>query len=95
MKNCMYHIVENQNSDDIERIIDNLFNRMDFGEKENYRYTKDYLEAEKVLKKEETLFKKFEEAKVNEAENLKKKFSDTKQFPLSASDESPFKVYFK
>ena len=58
MKNCIYHIVENQNSDDIERIIDNLFNRMDFGEKENYRYTKDYLEAEKVLKKEETLFKK-------------------------------------
>ena len=88
ISNCIFHIVKSLNSDDIERIIDNLFNRMDFCEKENYRYTKDYLipklglkekEAEKELKKKETLFKRFEEAKINEAEDFKKIFK-RKQF---------------
>ena len=99
LSNCIYHIVESPNDKDIEDIIKNLFNRMDFGVKENYRYTKDYLvdksglkekEAEKQLKNEDTFFRKFEEAKDKEAEEFKNKFSTAKQFSLSASDESPF-----
>jgi len=56
LSNCIYHIVESPNDSDIETIIVNLFNRIDFGEKENYRYIKDYL-IEKLGIKKKTLKK--------------------------------------
>ena len=43
LTNCIYHIVENPSPDDILNIILNLFSRMNFGEEENKKYTRNYL----------------------------------------------------
>ena len=52
LSNSIYHIVENPSSEDIIKIIYNLFIRMDFGNDENLKYTKNYL-IEKGIEKEE------------------------------------------
>ena len=49
--NCIYYILENNSEDDIKNIIDNLFQRMEFGEEENFKYTKNYL-VDNLIEKE-------------------------------------------
>ena len=101
LSNCIYHIVDNPSSDDILNIITNLFSRMNFGDKENVKYTKNYLfdngkeklslEAiDKKLKDKSYLEEKFKEAKEFEAEDFAKKFKDAKLFSLETTNESPF-----
>lgn len=71
LTNCIYYILENNSEDDIKNIIDNLFQRMEFGEEENFKYTKNYLvdnliekEPEEKLKIDQNyLTEKFLEAK--------------------------------
>ena len=54
LSNCIYHIVDNPSPNDILSIITNLFIRMDFGEKENIIYTKNYLTDNKIKDKLKT-----------------------------------------
>ena len=102
LSNCIYHIVDNPSNDDILKIITNLFMRMDFGEKENIKYVKNYLienridniktetEAEKLLKDENYFKENFEKAKAFEAEDFSKKFLEAIIFSLETTNESPF-----
>ena len=99
LSNCIYHIVDNPSSEDILNIITNLFSRMNFGEIENLKYTKNYLidngksslkDIEKNLKDKNYFEEKFLEAKENEALDFANKFKEAKLFSLDTTNESPF-----
>ena len=102
LSNFIYHIVENPSTEDILSIITNLFLRMDFGNKENKKYVKNYLienridgvinenEADKKIMNEEYFKEYFKKAKENEAKDFAKKFLDAILLSLETTNESPF-----
>ena len=53
LSNCIYHIVENPSTNDILNIITNLFGRMNFGKKQNIKYTRNYLVDNRKVKENE------------------------------------------
>ena len=80
LSNCIYYNVENPSPNDILSIITNLFIRMDFGEKENIIYTKNYLIDNKIKDKSkiENNAKILNEKDKNnpEYEKIKKEFEE-------------------
>jgi len=51
LSNCICHIVENPSSHDIPSIINSFFIKLDFEDKENMIYTKNYLIDNKIKDK--------------------------------------------
>ena len=51
LSNCICHIVENHSSNDIPSIINSFFIKLDFEDKENMIYTKNYLIDNKIKDK--------------------------------------------
>jgi len=102
LSNCIYHIVDNPSSEDILKIITNLFIRMDFGEKQNKKYVKNYLienridgiknenEADEKIKDKKYFEDNFQKAKELESKDFGKKFLEAILFSLETTNESPF-----